>query len=549
MASGDSAPPATEKANQDSASPETEASGGGRKLLREMGGFENFAVSFSIISILTGAVLLYGYGLKLSGPVINTVGWPLVSVFTLAVAASMAEITSAWPTAGGLYFWTFRLGGRGLAWLVAWLNMVGQVTVTAGVNIAAAIYAIGAITRAAEIDPKAEVPFFGPITSWYFQLFVMACLMVPQVLINVFGIKLTARLSRVSVYWHIGGVAFIALALLVFGPKNPASFLLSSAGASTPLEASSAEIAGQTVPALVIGDFKFASPLFGLFPGLKDLYQHAPFVLVFALGMLQAQWTFTGYDASAHVSEETRAAKLSSAWGVFLSVAVSAVVGYLLLLVLTWTIPAGDVAATANDPYPVLYVLYKALPRWAAHVAAIFVGGAMWLCGLASITSMARMWFAFARDGGLPGSKYLSIIHARYRTPIASIVVTSVLSVLICAYAAAYFVVTSISTITLYLAYGIPIFLLLRNRLRKSGATLENGEAPWNLGRAGKAINVVAVIWVAIITVVFCLPPNELVLWSMLILAALLVIGWFASARRHFVGPGKEALAAMDEAS
>jgi amino acid transporter len=514
-----------------------------------MGGFENFAVSFSIISILTGAVLLYGYGLKLSGPVINTVGWPVVSFFTLAVAASMAEITSAWPTAGGLYFWTFRLGGRGVAWLVAWLNMVGQVTVTAGVNIAAAIYGIGAVVRALELPPETKVPVFGSVTSWYFQLFVMAVLMVPQVLINVFGIRLTARLSRVSVYWHIGGVVFIAAALLLFGAKNPGSFLFSSSAAATPLEASSAEIGGKVVPALVIGDSKFPSPLFALFPGLKSLYANAPFVLVFALGMLQAQWTFTGYDASAHVSEETRMAKLSSAWGVFLSVAVSAVVGYLLLVVLTWCLPAGDVAATANDPYPVLYVLYKALPRWAAHVSAILVGGATWLCGLSSITSMARMWFAFARDGGLPGSRWLSIIHARYRTPIAAIVVTSVLSVAICAYAAAYFVVTSISTITLYLAYGIPVFLLLRNRLTGKGPALDKGEAPWTLGRAGKAVNAVAVVWVAIITVVFCLPPNELVLWSMLALFVLLAAGWLLRARRTFVGPGKEALAAMDEAS
>src|SRR5512138_2667450 len=108
-----------------------------QQLFREMGGFSNFAISFSIISVLTGAVLLFGYGLKLAGPVINTVGWPVVSVFTLAVAASMAELTSAYPTAGGLYFWAFRLGGRGWAWTTAWLNMAGQVTITASVNIAA----------------------------------------------------------------------------------------------------------------------------------------------------------------------------------------------------------------------------------------------------------------------------------------------------------------------------------------------------------------------------------------------------------------------------
>src|SRR5256885_14919690 len=72
-----------------------------QQLLREMGGFSNFAISFSIISILTGAVLLYGYGLKLAGPIVNTIGWPVVSLFTLAVAASLAELASAYPTAGG----------------------------------------------------------------------------------------------------------------------------------------------------------------------------------------------------------------------------------------------------------------------------------------------------------------------------------------------------------------------------------------------------------------------------------------------------------------
>src|SRR5918996_1873554 len=141
-----------------------------QQLFREMGGFSNFAISFSVISILTGAVLLYGYGLKLAGPIINTVGWPVVSLFTLAVAASMAELASLYPTAGGLYFWASRLGGRGWAWLTAWLNMIGQVTITAGINVAAATYIIGAVTRIAGLPADAAVPVFGTATSWYFQL-------------------------------------------------------------------------------------------------------------------------------------------------------------------------------------------------------------------------------------------------------------------------------------------------------------------------------------------------------------------------------------------
>src|SRR3954471_2176912 len=382
-----------------------------QQLFREMGGFSNFAISFSIISILTGAVLLYGYGLKFAGPVINTVGWPIVSLFTLCVAASMAELASAYPTAGGLYFWAYRLGGRTWAWVTAWMNMVGQITITAGINVAAAIYIVGAITRIFGLPADQPVPVFGSMTSWYFYVFVMVLIMIPQVLINVFGIRLTARLNDFSVYWHIGGVLIIALLLTFLGKyHNSMAFMFSHPTTVNPLDASSAVVPPDTtvaVPALVIGSKTFHSPLFALFPGLVGLYKAAPFALVFVLALLQAQWTYTGYDASAHVAEETVMARKNSAWGVFLSVAVSAVVGYVMLLILTWCIPNGDVAATANDAYPVLQIVYGNLSTFFANLIAVIIGVAMWLCGASSITSMGRMWYAFARDGGMPGSRLI----------------------------------------------------------------------------------------------------------------------------------------------
>jgi amino acid transporter len=510
-----------------------------QQLFREMGGFSNFAISFSIISILTGAVLLFGYGLKFAGPIINTVGWPIVSLFTLCVAASMAELASAYPTAGGLYFWAYRLGGKGWAWITAWFNMIGQVTITAGINVAASIYILGAITRMFNLPPETEIPIFGAMTNWYFQIFVMVLIMIPQVLINIFGIKLTAKLNDFSVWWHIGGVVLIALALTIFGEHhNSGSFMFSAVNTVNPLDASSAELAGGTVaPALVFGDFKFASPLFAMIPGLEEMYRAAPFMLVFLLAMLQAQWTYTGYDASAHVAEETVMARLNSAWGVFLSVAISAVVGYVMILILTWSIPNGDIAATANDAYPVLYIIYNNLPVFLSNLVAVIIGGAMWLCGLASITSMGRMWYAFARDDGMPGSGMIKQIHHRYRTPVWAILITSILAVLICLYASAFFVVTSISTIALYLAYVFPIFLNLRNKLRKRGEYTHREAAPWNMGAIGPVINVIAIFWVAVITIVFILPPNELVLWSFVVLSAILIVYWFAWSRRNFAGP------------
>src|SRR5882672_9247221 len=169
-----------------------------QQLFREMGGFSNFAISFTIISVLTGAVLLFGYGLKLAGPVINTVGWPVVSLFTLCVAASMAELASLYPTAGGLYFWAYRMGGRGWAWLTAWLNMIGQVTITAGINVAAATYISGGATRVVGVPADAPVPVFRTASSWYLGLAVMLIIRVRQLIINAIGIRLTARLNDVS---------------------------------------------------------------------------------------------------------------------------------------------------------------------------------------------------------------------------------------------------------------------------------------------------------------------------------------------------------------
>jgi amino acid transporter len=509
-----------------------------QQLFREMGGFSNFAVSFSIISVLTGAVLLFGYGLKFAGPIVNTVGWPLVSLFTLTIAASMAELASAYPTAGGLYFWAFRLGGRGWGWTTAWLNMIGQVTITAGINVAAAIYLIGAVTRILGLPPDTPAGPFGSLTDWNFQLFVMVLIMIPQIAVNIFGVRLTARLNDVSVFWHVGGVAIILLLLAFWGTyHNSVGFLFRFENVVNPLEASSATLSDARVaPALSFGNVRIPSPLFGLFPGLAEIYRRGPFALVFALALLQAQWTYTGYDASAHMAEETLMARKNSAWGVFLSVAVSAVVGYVLLVVLTWTIPRGEVAAAASDVYPVLYIVDRNVPRFFADLVAVVIGVAMWLCGSSSVSSMSRMWYAFARDGGMPGSKWIRRVSGRYGTPVVSILVGSALAVLLSVYAAAFTVLTSISTITLYLAYGIPIFLNYRNRRRGRGEFTTPRTAPWNLGRYGVAINIVAMVWIVFISLVFSLPPNELVLWTMLGLLFLLVVYWQGHARRRFRG-------------
>ena len=499
-----------------------------QELFREMGGFANFAVSFSIISVLTGTVLLYGYGLKFGGPVINAIGWPIVSVFVLCVAASMAEIASAYPTAGGLYYWAFRLGGREWAWSCAWLNLIGQITITAGVNIGAATYLTGLVTNALGIPADAAVPILGAINGWYFWLAVMVALMVPQVLINLKGLSLVSMLSDFSVVWHIAGVAILALALTLAGKyHNGWHFLLSTTHPPNPVAAMTTFAIGPlTVPSLVMR-----------IPGVRALYEAGPYAFTFMLGLLQAQWTYTGYDASAHMAEETFLARMNTAWGVFLSVAVSAVVGYIALLALTNSIPPGKIAETVNDPYPVLYIVRNSLRPFFANVIAVTIAGAMWLCGLASITSMARVCYAFGRDGGLPASHLVSHVSPKWGTPVVAIIVTSLLVVIVTFYSATYAVVTSMSTTALYLAYVIPILLNYRNKRRQRGEFTTLETAPWSLGRYGLAVNLVSIVWVVFITVLFSIPPNELAGLTMLGLGILLFLYWQLSQKRRFRGP------------
>jgi amino acid transporter len=239
-------------------------------------------------------------------------------------------------------------------------------------------------------------------------------------------------------------------------------------------------------------------------------------------------------------------ARLNSAWGVFLSVAVSFVVGFVMLIILTLHIPDGlaGIPATvdaANSP-AVLYIVYSNFDNALfGHIIAIIIGVAMWLCGLSSITSMSRMWFAFARDGGMPGSGLIKQIHPRWRTPMWSIIITCILAVLLTVYSAVYSVIVAVSTTALYLAYGIPIFLNLKNKLQKKGEFTTPETAPWSLKGLGVIVNILALLWIVFITILFSIPPNELAGWSILIVAVFMVLYWQLYAKNHFTGPKKTA--------
>jgi amino acid transporter len=509
-----------------------------QELFRSMGGFSNFAISFSIISILTGAVILYDYGLAWAGTAAVMIGWPLVTVFVLAIAASMSEIASAYPTAGGLYYWASKMRNKNWGWWTAWFNLIGQFAIVAGIN-----YAAAGFLNATIVDKF----FGGTFNTWTLasgtlngvlngQLVTMGVLTLIELGLNIAGINLVALLNQVSVWWHIAIVAIVVLLVGLLGKPDQSGLTLF---ALQPLD-----VAGSWN-----NDLSFIPGI-----GQNITYGAAatyPLVLAFFFSLLQANWTYTGYDASAHVAEETVGARISSAWGVFLSVAVSAVVGYVFLVALTTHLPAlsdlfpaslqTPVQASASQYYfgggvAVLSILAYNLGNFGDVIGA-GIAIAMSFCGLASVAAAGRMLYAFSRDDGIPGSRWLKVVSHRYRTPANSLIGIAVVSWLFTVAAfivgsgTAIVIVTAISTIFLYAAYGLVIYL---------GATTTDWlrERVWSLGRWSKPIAWAAVFWVVVLMVLFSFPTSGNISWPFMAgTVVLLLLYYFAWARARFRGP------------
>ena len=490
-----------------------------QELFRTMGGFSNFAISFTIISVLSGCLTLFYTGITTSGFAAGSIGWPLVTVFVVIVALGMAELASAYPTAGGLYYWASKLGGPGWGWFTGWFNLIGQVAVTAGIDYGLAVSIDVLLNAWFPSFPATlgSVTAIDPATQWT-TLAIYAVVLALHALLNIFGVRIVALLNDVSVWWHIagvilisGGVIIAALALQQFGAPHFTTHV-----AAAPINSAGA---------LFSADSKYNATGF-------------PTWYAFLLGLLLAQYTYTGYDASAHMTEETVDAARRAPWGVVMSVVVSAVAGYLLLMGLLAAAP--DLIKSAGYINPVLYILESRLGYILGTIFFAIAVGAQFFCGMSSITTNSRMIYAFSRDGAVPYSNTWHRLDAG-RTPRNAIVLAAIAAFVLAIPTvfnfAAYVAITSIAVIGLYISYVLPIYLRLQSR------NFERG--PWHLGNWSRPIGIIAVIWVVFISILFMLPtitPITAVTFNytpVVVLGTLviLVVWWFASVRHWFKGP------------
>ncbi|MEO7126928.1 MAG: amino acid permease [Nakamurella sp.] len=484
---------------------ELAAMGYKQELHRRMSGFSNFAVSFSIISILAGCITSYAIALRSGGPSTIVLGWAIVGVFVVCVALAMAEVCSRYPTAGGLYFWAGRLAKRNKrqwAWTVGWFNFLGEIAVTAAIDFGCATtwMAFANLVWDAEVTPGK--------TFLVFLVIILA-----HAVLNAFGVTLVSLLCNISAWWHLAGAAVI-IAVLWILPEHH-----------------------ESVSWTLTGFYN------------ETGWSYMPYV--FLMGLLMAQYTYTGYDASAHVAEETKNAARAAPRGIVMSVVVSVIGGFILLYSITASIPDASDAGLSKllaspTGLPPAQIFLDALNNpFMAKFLLFIVCVAQFLCGMASVTANSRMSYAFSRDNALPGSRIWSKVNPRTGTPTNSIWMCVGCSIVLTLPAlfntTTYLAVTSIAVIGLYIAYVTPVFLRRRNRDFTPG--------PWHLGKWSPIIGWIAVVWVIFICILFVLPPIAPITVDTFNYAPLAVVAvllfsiasWYIGGRKHFMQGHDEA--------
>jgi amino acid permease (GABA permease) len=466
-----------------------------RQLARRVNAFGNFAISATIINFISGVMTALAFAMNTGGPRIMVFGWLGVGLLVLFVGMAMAEITSGFPTSAALYYWSAKLAKRhnaGWSWFTGWLNFIGQIGGTAATDFALANFA----TALATLQWPSFSPGPGEILAIY------GAILLVHALLNTYTVGLVALLNKISVAWLLVGGLVIVFYLVVF-----------------PVHHQSAGFAFTHF----VNNTGFKS---GIYAGM--------------VGLLFTSWTFTGFDASAHMSEETTRAAVSAPKGIVRSIAFSWIAGLVLILALTFSMTDYDHEASAGVPAGQIFV--DSLGLTTAKMFLLVICGAIFFCGLANMTSNSRQIFAFSRDGAIPGARLWRSVSKRTHTPVKSVwfaaVGAFILGVPSLWNTVAFQAIVSVNVIGLFGSYGVPIFLRLRR-----GDDFAPG--PWSLGRWSKPVATVAVVWITLSSVLFLLPQVSPIThlnfnYAPVAFAVVMVIAtgwWFATARRTFHGP------------
>jgi len=455
-----------------------------QELARRMSGFSNFAISFSIICILAGGISAFAAAFNSLGSGGAFMIWLVGGVLAMSVAVGMGQIASSFPTAGGLYHWSSHLGGKLWGWATAWFNLIGLICVVSSVDVL--LYTVFfkgiLLTDTLKMDTS----------SWGFwhQFVIVGVVLITQALLNHYGIELTTKVTDFSGYLIFALTIILIIGLFAFSPVALDFSRLTTFTNFT------GDAGGAVVP------FRTESIAFA-----------------FLLGLVYVCYTITGFDASAHTSEETKDAQVNVPKGMWTAVFWSWVFGLVAVAAYILTMPSIQEAGAAG--WGSFDYMWNAslMPQWLKVFLAIGLVAVNYMCALAGMTSCSRMMYAFARDGGLPASKTLAHVSTQYRTPTYAIWTSAALALLSTVYAPYYLVLAVACAVFLYISMVMPIAA----GLMAEGSAKWKEKGPFNLGGLSKPNAVLAIIFGITLAITGFFPPNEKIYYfTILFIVALL---------------------------
>ncbi|MBK8780451.1 MAG: amino acid permease [Anaerolineales bacterium] len=386
----------------------------------------------------------------------------------------MGQIASSFPTAGGLYHWSSHLGGKFWGWMTAWFNLIGLICVVSSVDVL--LYTVFFKDLLLGTALGVDVSGFGIWHQIVFLIFALGT----QAILNHYYINITTKLTDWSGYIILGLTVILIVTLFAFS--------------SVPLDFTrlwtfqnvTGDVGGGVVP------FRTESIAFA-----------------FLLGLSYVCYTITGFDASAHTSEETQDAQVNVPKGMWTAVFWSWVFGLVAVAAYVLTMPSLEEAAAAG--WGSFFYMWSAsnMPSWLSIFLAVGMVIVNYICALAGLTSTSRMMYAFARDGGLPASAALANVSTVYRTPGTAVWVSAIFAFASTLYAPAYLILAVACAVFLYISMVMPIAA----GLMSEGTAKWKEKGPFNLGGFSKPNAVLAIIFGIVLAISGFFPPNEKVFY------------------------------------
>ena len=406
-----------------------------QELRRSLGVFSSFAVAFSYISPSTGIFTLFALGLGTIGGVFIW-SWPLVAFGQFMIALGFAELASHYPVAGSVFQWTKYLAGKTYSWFAGWIYLFAGILTVAGV----------CVTLPLALIPAFQNMGWNIANSLHNQRIFAIITLVVITTMNIFGVKLVAIVNNTGVLFEILGMVVFAFVLALFHHHQSGAVIFHTGGTT-----------------LTTGTF-----LIAMFMSLFVIY---------------------GFDTAGTLAEETRDPRREAPRAILGSIIGAFVIGGIFLYACLLAIP--NLGDAVKGPFGPADIIDANFGNAFSTVFLLVVAAAIFVCCLSIQTSTIRLGFGMARDGALPGSKWLANVHPKLHTPMFTCITIGVLAYIPMIQYAGAAIIAIAATAMIYLAYFVGNIALLRARLRG----WPKATAPFSLGRWGVPVNVLALAW------------------------------------------------------